>query len=375
MKKLLLAALTILAICGCNRKNSVKLLDAAAFETEVDGKPVSLYTIKGGDIIVQITNFGGRIVSIWTPDRTGRYADVSTGYENIDKYVHNEGERFLGALVGTVANRIGGGCFSLNGENYELSRNNNGNTLHGGFTGIDMLVWDVLDHNDSTLVLSVVRPDGLDGFPGNVQIVTRFEATKDNALNVNFIATTDKATPVNLSCHAFFNLTGDSEKSILGHVIQINASNTTPVDEFLIPTGELASLDGSPLDFRTAKAIGKDIYANDEQLANGAGYDHNFCLDRETGDGMELACTVFEPVYGRTLEVWTDQPGLQFYCGNFFDGKSCDKFGSPIIYRGSIALETQKWPDAIHHSNFPDTVLNPGETYTHKCSYKFGSRL
>ncbi len=319
---------------------------------------------------MQVTNFGARVVSIWAPDREGKYADVCTGYENIDKYINNPGERFLGASIGPVGNRIGKGTYTLDGETVQLPLNNDGNTLHGGFVGVDMMVWDVLEQTDSSLVFGLERAAGIDSWPGKLSIRMVYTLTSDNGFRIDYEAQTDKAMPVNLTNHTFFNLTGDSSKSILGHEIQINASRTTPVDALLIPTGEIVSLDGSPLDFRTAKAIGRDVNVEDQQLANGHGYDHNWCLDK-TCEGVELAATLYEPESGRVLEVLTDQPGLQFYCGNFFDGTTTDKFGKAIGYRCSLALETQKWPDSINHKGFCDTVLRPGELYTHTCIYRF----
>lgn len=361
-------------LCSCAANDGVKLLPASAFETEVDGKQVSLYTIKAGDITVQATNFGARIVSIWAPDRNGKMADVATGYENIDKYVNNPGERFLGACVGPVANRVGKGRFTLDGVEYNTPLNNNGNTLHGGFTGVDMMVWDVVETTDSTIRFHLVHPAMQEGWPGNLEIDMVYAVNCANELNISYEATTDKATPVNLSNHAFFNLTGDSSKSILGHEIMINASRTTPVDDLLIPSGEVVSLDGSPMDFRVAKAIGRDVEADDEQMHNGAGYDHNWILDKEAEGQMSLAASLYEPESGRVMDVFTDQCGLQFYCGNFFDGAAADKFGNKIGYRCSLALETQKWPDGVNHDNFPSTILRPGEVYTHTCIYKFSVR-
>lgn len=372
-KNLLLILGCVAALASCKQSSDIQLLPAEDFSTTVDGKQVGLYTISGGDITMQVTNFGARVVSLWAPGRDGKYADVATGYENIGKYVDNGGERFLGATIGPVGNRIGKGTYTLDGETVQLPLNNDGNTLHGGFIGNDMLVWDVLEQTDSSLVLGLEREAGIDNWPGKLCVRMTYTATSESAFRIDYEATTDKAMPVNLTNHAFFNLTGDSSKSILGHEIQINASRTTPVDALLIPTGEIASLDGSPLDFRTSKPIGQDVDVENDQLANGRGYDHNWCLDK-TCDGVELAAVLYEPESGRVMEVLTDQPGLQFYCGNFFDGKAVDKFGKAIGYRCSLALETQKWPDSINHEGFCDTVLRPGEVYTHTCIYRFSTK-
>lgn len=374
MKKALLILAGIATLCCCAPKSQTALLDKADFERCIDGKQTSLYTIKGGDITVQLTNYGARIVSVWAPDRNGIQADIFTGYDSIDKYINNTGERFLGPVVGPVANRIGKGTFEIDGVRYNTPLNNDGNTLHGGFTGVDLMVWDVVASTDSSVTMSVLHPDGQEGWPGNLAITACFTVTSANELGISFTAQTDKAAPVNLSSHTFFNLTGDSSRSILDHELTINASCSTVIDSLLIPTGEVVSLDGSPLDFRQPKKVGRDINLDDVQLRNGYGYDHNWCLDRAVESGMEFAALMYEPESGRLLEVWTDQPGLQFYCGNFFTGNEIDKHGNAIGYRCSFAFETQKWPDAVNHDNFPDTVLLPGETYTHNCIFKFGTR-
>lgn len=360
------------AILSCSDKKTVRLFPASDFEVQADGMPVSLYTLRNGDLIMQVTNFGARVVALWAPDRNGDYEDVVLGYNNIDSYLNNKGERFLGAVVGPYANRIAGGTYVIDGQKYEFPQNNNGQTLHGGLKGLDMVVWDVYASDDSTLVLTYVRPDGQDGMPGNLEIYMTYALTSANEFKVDYLAKTDEATHVNISHHSFFNLKGEGNGTINDHVLHINASKTTPVDSFLIPTGEIADVTGTPFDFRTPKAIGRDVDVQDEQLANGAGYDHNWVLDRQTPDQIELAASVYEPASGRYMEVYTDQPALQFYGGNFFDGTTTGKYGKPLRYRESIALETQKYPDTPNHPDFPSTLLRPGENYTHKCVYKFG---
>jgi aldose 1-epimerase len=235
-----------------------------------------------------------------------------------------------------------------------------------------MIVWDVDSVTENQIVLSVVCPDGHDGMPGNRKIVMTYTLTPDNEFKVDYVAETDKATHMNISHHSFFNLKGEGNGTINDHVLCINASFTTPVNEVLIPTGEITDVTGTPFDFRAPKPIGQDLNVENEQLKNGAGYDHNWVLDRKTADQLELAASVWEPASGRYMEVWTDQPALQFYGGNFFDGKSVGKYGKTLNYRESIALETQKYPDTPHHLHFPSTLLNPGEKYTHACVYKFG---
>lgn len=363
------------AICAmlssCCSKKEVILFPASDFETEVEGKQVSLYTLKCGDLTMQVTNFGARVVSLWTPDKKGNMEDVVLGYNNIDNYINNPGERFLGAVVGPYANRIAKGTYTIGEETYNFPQNNNGQTLHGGLKGLDMIVWDVDDVTESSIVLSYLRPDGQDGMPGNLKVVMTYTLTPDNEFRVDYLAQTDKATHVNISHHSFFNLKGEGNGTINDHILYINASKTTPVDSVLIPTGEITDVTGTPFDFRQPKAIGQDVDVENEQLKNGAGYDHNWVLDRVTADELELAASVYEPASGRYMEVLTDQPALQFYGGNFFDGSTCGKYGRALAYRESIALETQKYPDTPNNPHFPSTLLNPGEEYTHVCIYKF----
>lgn len=372
MKKSLIAlGMLLLAACG-TRESGMKLLPAEAFETTVDGKPVALYTLRAGDIAMQVTNYGARVVSLWTPDREGRYEDIVLGCESIDRYLDTLGERFLGAVVGPYANRIAKGRFTLDGTEYTLPLNNNGQTLHGGLTGVDRVVWYVVSATDDKLVLHYLHPDGQDGFPGNLDIEMIYSLTPDNEFRVDYKATTDKPTVANFSHHPFFNLKGEGNGTVLDNVLTINASHTTPVDSVLIPTGEIAPVEGTPFDFREPHTIGERIGADNAQLRNGGGYDHNWVIDRKTESDVELAATVWEPASGRTVEVWSDQPGLQVYSGNFFDGKSMGKYGKPQRYRESLALETQKFPDSPNQDNFPSTVLRPGQTYTQTCIYKFG---
>jgi aldose 1-epimerase len=366
----------VLAICAamfsCTSRNAeVILFPETDFNTELDGKQVSIYTLKAGDLVMQVTNFGARVVSLWTPDKNGHYEDVVLGYNNIDSYVNNTGERFLGAVVGPYANRIANGTYTIGEETYNFPQNNNGQTLHGGLKGLDMVVWDVDSVTENAIVLSYLHPDGQDGMPGNLKIVMTYTLTPENEFRVDYLAETDKATHVNISHHSFFNLKGEGNGTITDNVMVINASNTTPVDNLLIPSGEIADVTGTPFDFREPHVIGERIDVENEQLANGLGYDHNWVLDRKTAGELEFAASVHEPASGRFLEVFTDQPAMQFYSGNFFDGKSFGKYGKALKFRESIALETQKYPDTPNHENFPSTLLNPGEKYTHVCVYRF----
>ena len=359
-------------LAGCAaEKTEVQLIPAANFETEVDGKPVSLYTLKNGDLVMQVTNFGARVVSLWVPDRDGNYEDVELGYDNIRSYTDNPGERFLGAVVGPYANRIAGGRFVLDGKEYDLPKNDKGQTLHGGMKGVDMVVWDVVSVSDTSIVFSYLHPDGQDGFPGNVDIDMIYTLTPDNSFRVDYSAVTDAPTYFNISHHSFFNLKGVGNGTVLDNVMVINASHTTPVDGHLIPTGEIADVTGTPFDFREPHAIGERIGADNEQLRNGNGYDHNWILDRESEGDIEFAASVYEPASGRFMEVFTDQPAMQFYSGNFFDGSVSGKYGKPMRHRESIALETQKYPDSPNKKDWPSPYLKPGEKYYSHVAYKF----
>ena len=373
MKKtaILFGALCCLAACG-TKTDKPALLDASAFSTEVDNKPVALYTLESGNgLYMQVTNLGGRVVSLFAPDKTGKYEDVVLGFNNIDSYLHNPGERYLGPVVGRYANRIARGQFMLDGVTYQLPLNNNGQTLHGGLTGLDMVAWNVDEVTDNEIKMSYVSPDGTDGFPGNLTVRMTYTLTPQNEFKIHYEATTDKPTVVNLSHHGLFNLKGEGNGTILDHVVTLNASHITPVDSVLIPTGEIAPVEGTPFDFRTPHAIGERIDADNQQLKNARGYDHNWVVDRKTAKEVEWVATVEEPASGRVMEVWSDQPGVQFYTGNFFDGKVTGKYGRTQNFREALALETQKFPDSPNHPNFPSTRLNPGETYTQTCIYKF----
>ena len=284
----------LLAACG-SQEPKITLFSNEAFQTEADGKPVGIYTLRAGDVTMQVTNYGARVVSLWTPDRAGDYEDIVLGYETIDRYINNDGERFLGAVVGPYANRIAKGSFTLDGTEYNLPINNNGQTLHGGIDGLDRVVWDVVSASEDQLVMKYLHADGQEGFPGNLQIEMTYSLTPENEFRIDYSATTDKPTVVNLSHHPFFNLKGEGNGTILDHVMTINASHTTPVDSVLIPTGEIADVTGTPFDFRQPHAIGERIGADNEQLRNGAGYDHNWVLDRKTAAGSHGLGTRFGP--------------------------------------------------------------------------------
>ncbi len=378
MKKstfLILATLCFFCFSSCKKEQSVKeacLLDAKNFTTLVDEKKVSLYTLESDNgIYMQVSNFGGRIITLYTPDRNEDYEDIVLGYENINRYLNNDGERFLGPVVGRYANRIANGQFSLDGITYQLPVNNNGQTLHGGLKGLDMVVWDVEKISKNEIILSYTSPDGEEGFPGTVNFEMTYLLSPDNELIIKYKATTDKPTVINLSHHGLFNLKGEGNGTITDHILTINADYITPVNEFLIPTGEFMPVEDTPFDFREPTAIDQRINMEDEQLINGAGYDHNWVVSKQTSNEIKHVATLYEPESGREMEVWSDQPGIQFYSGNFFDGKVKGKTGKTQNYREAVALETQKFPDSPNHPDFPSTRLNPNEIYKHTCIYKF----
>jgi aldose 1-epimerase len=351
---------------------NLPLLVAIAFQTTVDNRQVSLYTLHNGDITMQVTNFGARVVSLFTPDRTGKYEDIVLGYPDIESYLHNRGERFLGCVVGRYANRIADGKFTLDGKEYILPRNSGGQTLHGGMRGFDGVVWNVDSVSDSEIVFSYISPDGEEGFPGELRVVMTYSLTADNEFKITYRATADRTTVVNLSHHSFFNLRGEGAGTVENHVLTLNAAHITAVNGALIPTGELMPVENTPFDFRMPHAIGERINDSHEQLRFGSGYDHNWALDTKSLD--EPAATVYEPESGREMQVFTDQPGIQFYSGNHFYGTAQGKYGNLHNRRESFALEAQKFPDSPNHSDFPTTVLNAGEAYQQTCIYKFNTR-
>lgn len=369
---LVLFAATLLAGCSCGSLSQVKRSD---FQAEIDGRKIDLYTLRNpSGMEMTVTNFGARVVELWVPDREGRFADVVLGHQTLDRYVNFTGERFLGATIGRVGNRICQGRFMLDSVAYTVPVNNAPNSLHGGEKGFDMVVWNAEQVAPGKLILTYLSADGEQGFPGTLDVEMTYELTDDNAFVVTHHATTDRRTVVNLTHHAFFNLHGAGEGSINDHILTIHADRFTPVDSTLIPTGELAPVEGTPMDFRVPTAIGERVDAPFEQLGHGSGYDHNWVLNRSSASDLELAATLYEPQSGRSMEVWTTEPGLQFYSGNFFDGTQIGKGGKSYDYRASLALETQHFPDSPNQSGFPSTVLDPGQQYNHVCVYKFGVR-
>jgi aldose 1-epimerase len=347
--------------------------DAKNFEATINGKAVKLYTLKNSKgASVAITNYGGRVVSLLVPDNKAALTDVVLGYDSVKTYQKPK-EPFFGAIIGRYGNRIGKGKFSLDGKAYQLDINDGVNTLHGGFKGFYAQVFDVVQPNDSTLNLTYVSKDGEGGYPGTLTSKVTYTLTADNALKIEYTATTDKTTIVNLTNHAYFNLNGAGDSTILDNVVKIDADNITPVDTTLIPTGKLQPVKGTPFDFTTAKAIGANINDKDDQLKNGKGYDHNFALNKH--DITKSIATVSSPKTGIVMDIYTDEPGLQFYSGNFLTGATKDgKGGKAYPHRSAFCMETQHFPDAPNQPAFASTVLKPGQTYHTTTIYKFSNK-
>lgn len=341
-----------------------------------DFDSVKLYTLTNAKgMTVKVTNYGATITAILVPDRNGKLADIALGYNSLEQYLNAIAKPYFGAIVGRYGNRIAKGRFAIDGETYQLATNNNENHLHGGNFGFDKVVWDaklVSGQGWNGVELRYLSKDGEEGYPGNLNVQVTYKLTDENVLEVDYDATTDKATPINLAQHTYFNLKGEGIGDILDHELMINAKHYTPVDAGLIPTGEIAPVADTPFDFTTAKTIGRDIEQDNEQLKFGLGYDHNYVLDGEAGT-MRWAARVHEPASGRTLEIHTDQPGVQFYCGNFLDGSLTGKSGLPYVHRGGLCLETQHYPDSPNQPNFPSTILRPGEEYKTTTTFTFST--
>jgi len=342
------------------------------FGTLDDGTKVWRYTLTNSHIRVRIITYGGIVQTVEVPDRRGHVTNVALGFATLADYVaKNNPGPYFGALIGRYANRIAKGTFTLDGVTYHLPINNDPNTLHGGTKGFDTKVWTPTTgkngDGDPTLRLDVTSPDGDQGYPGTMHAAATYTIT-DDSIRIDYRATTDKATVVNLTNHSYFNLAGEGTGDIYGHLMQLNANRTTPVDSTLIPTGQIASVAGTPLDFTKPVAIGDRIRDNFEQLVFGRGYDHNWVLN---GSGFRLAARVTEPTSGRVLSMFTDQPGIQFYSGNFLDGTLYGTSGHQYRQGDGFALETQHFPDSPNHANFPSTVLRPGDTFRTSTVYKF----
>lgn len=371
MRKLLIFAI-IFHFLSCKQHENTGLLpDRKAFQQTIDGKESDLYFLKNKNgMEAAITNYGGRLVSLLVPGKDGQ-VNVVVGFDSVLQY-KNSSEPYFGATIGRYGNRIAKGQFALPGDTakYQLSINNGPNTLHGGKNGFQYKVWDAKQLNDSTLELSYFSKDGEEGFPGNLNVKVTYSLTADNGLKCEYQATTDKVTVVNLTNHAFFNLNGEGSGSINGHLLQINADHYTPVDSTLIPDGNIKLVDSTPFDFKTPISIGQRINDKDQQLQFGKGYDHNYVLN---GQGMKQAAKVIGDKTGIVMEVWTEEPGLQFYSGNFMQSKNKLRKGMDD-FRTAFCLETQHFPDSPNEPGFPSTVLKPGETYHTVSVYKFSNK-
>jgi len=349
-----------------NAKLSIK---QEGFGKSPDGALVDLFTLTNANgLIVKITNFGGVITEIHAPDKNGVFANISLGFDKIEPYYKDS--PFFGALIGRFGNRIANGKFTLDGKIITLDTNNGQNHLHGGFIGFDKVLWNASSFETEESVgvtLKYLSVDGDQGYPGNLHVTVVYELTNNNEIVVKYHAVTDKATPVNLTQHAYFNLAGKGD--VLNHEIMINADRYTAIDSTAIPTGDLPTVANTPFDFRKPRRIGEQINDDDEQLKNGIGYDHNFVLNKASSKEYSLAARVYEPTSGRVLEVFTQEPGIQFYSGNHLDGSlACE--GWHYTYRSGFCLEPQHFPDSPNQPQFPNTILRPGEEYTSLMSYK-----
>ncbi len=383
MKMFLMLPALACALAGfvaCNNgTKEVKLtasgLDPENFKAECNGDSTALYTLANANgMEVCITNFGGRIVSVTVPDREGRLRDVVLGFDSVQAYFPEVNQSDFGSTVGRYANRINQGEFILDSDTFRLPKNNFGHCLHGGTDmgtrGWQYRVYKVSEATDTSLTLTLNDADGNNGFPGTVDATVKFTLTPDNAIDISYTATTDKPTIINMTNHSYFNLSGDLTAPVTDDVLWVDADNYTPVDSTFMTTGEIATVEGTPFDFRTAKPVGQDINAENEQIHNGNGYDHNWVLNT-AGDVTKPAVRLVSPASGIQLEVFTNEPGIQIYSGNFLDGTVTGKSGIVYNQRAGLCLETQHYPDSPNKPQWPSVVLRPGETYNSQCIYKF----
>ena len=364
----------VAAVCpSCSKDATPELtksgLSKADFVATVDSVETNLYVLTNdAGMEVCVTNFGGRIVSVMVPDRDGNFKDVVLGHDSIADYVNIDGN--FGALIGRYGNRINQGRFTLDGVTYQLPQNNFGHCLHGGPKGFHNSVWNANQLDARNLELTLHSADGYAGFPGNLDVRVTYTLGDDNSLKISYVATTDKPTVVNLTNHSYFNLSGDPSLTILDEVVTFDADAFTPIDSTFMTSGEIRSVEGTPFDFRSGKKVGDDIDKDDEQLRNGLGYDHNMVLNT-AGDISKVAASIYDERSGIKMEVLTDEPGIQFYVGNFLDGTVKGKKGVAYPRRSAICVETQHYPDSPNHDNYPSTVLRPGENYSSNCIYRF----
>lgn len=368
----LLFSLTIIACTG-NKKEEIQLtasgLNPENFKAIVDGKETGLYTLKNNNNMeVCVTNFGGRIVSVMVPDKNKNMRDVVLGFDSIKNYIENPSD--YGASIGRYANRINHGKFTLDNVEYQLPQNNFGHCLHGGYKGFQYVVYDVVEVSKNKIELSYLSEDMEEGFPGNLTCSVTMELTDDNSINIKYEAETDKPTIVNMTNHSYFNLDGKPEKDNSDYLLMVNADNYTPVDSTFMTTGEILPVNGTPFDFRTPTRLGDQLSKESEQLKNGHGIDHNWVLNNK-GDISKPCASLESPESGIKLEIFTDEPGIQVYTGNFLDGTQYGKKGIKYDFRASVCLETQKYPDTPNKPEWPSCVLRPGEKYTSNTIYKF----
>ncbi len=374
ISSLVLAAAIMFSSCNSSEGDKKETAAANTGKVSITEKPfgtfngeaVTEYTLtNAAGMQVSILNYGGTVTKIITKDKDGKDGDVILGYDSLSGYLQ-KGNPYFGCLVGRYGNRIAKGHFTLDGKTYTLAQNNNGQSLHGGIKGYDKVMWKAEKQaGDSSIKLTYLSKDGEEGYPGNLTIAVVYTLTADNGLKIDYTATTDKATPVNLTNHCYFNLSAGKDSTILAHELMLKADKYTEVDSVLIPTGKLPDVKGTPMDFTIAKAIGKDI------AAVKGGYDHNWVLTRN-GNGLELITTLYHPASGRYMEVYTTEPGIQFYSGNFLDGTLANtKKGQKYVQHAGLCLETQHFPDSPNQPTFPNTILKPGETYRHTSLYKF----
>lgn len=363
MKKIISIGLIASVMIACTPKNQKGKMNQQNMEPEV----IELKNNNG--MRIKITNFGGSIMSILVPDKNGQLGEVVLGYDTPQEYF--SGNPYFGALIGRYGNRIAQGRFNLNGNHYELAKNNGDNHLHGGNIGYNNVFWHIIEANNNSVKLHYLSKDGEEGYPGNLNIYVTYTLTDHNEIKIDYLAKTDRPTIINLTHHSFFNLKDGGKSPIIDHELMINANAFTPVDNGLIPTGEIKNVENTPMDFRSLTTIGKRIGEEDTQLKRGNGYDHNWVLNKSE-ETLNFAAKVYEPETGRTLEVYTTEPGLQFYSGNFLDGTDKGHEGTTYNFRTAFCLETQHYPDSPNHSHFPSTILNPDKTYIQKTIYKFG---
>ena len=366
----------ILGSCetGKDKHKNMKL-EKEEYGVTAQGQKIDIYTLSNANgMHVRITNYGAIVQSLTAPDRDGKYEDIVLGYDKLADYLKDS--PYFGAIVGRYGNRIAMGKFVLDELEYTLATNNGTNHLHGGLQGFDKVIWKakpISEKESIGLELSYLSKDGEEGYPGNLNCTVIYTLTDNNELQIEYEATTDKATPVNLTHHGYFNLSGNCKRDILGHILWINANHFTPVDEGLIPTGELRPVKDTPFDFTEPTAIGERINEENQQLKYGLGYDHNWSLNDVNGT-IKLQASLYDSESGRLMEIFTEEPGLQFYSGNFLDGSNIGKDGKVYNYRHGLCLEAQHYPDSPNHPEFPTTILEPGETYRTKTVYRFSVR-